>query len=254
MGRVDGKVIVVTGAAHGLGAAQVAWLTREGATVIATDIAFEDGTAADGTVQRHHDVGAEDDWHDVARFIGKQHGVVHGLVNNAGIPFRDGLLEIKVADWDRVFRINVTGQLLGIQALVPLMTNGGSIVNISSLAGLSAMPFPAYTASKWAVRGLSRVASLELGPRGIRVNTVFPGSIDTPLTRTSAPAFRQAMLDEIPLGRQGSGDDLAPMVGFLISDEASWVSGAEISVDGGEWSHGGTKLISEALRSDADQP
>lgn len=254
MGRVDHKVIIVTGAANGLGAAQAAWLRREGATVVATDIAFEHGTGADGTIQRHHDVGVEDDWHDLASYVGHEHGVVHGLVNNAGIPFRDGLLDISLADWDRVFRINVTSQLLGIQAFVPLMTTGGSIVNISSFAGLTALAFPAYTASKWAVRGLSRVASLELGPRGIRVNTVFPGSIDTPLTQSSSSAFRAAMLNEIPLGRQGSGDDLAPMVGFLMSDEASWVSGAEISVDGGEWSHGGTKLISEALRAGSEQP
>ena len=249
MGRVDGKVVVITGAASGQGAAEAALLASEGATVIAADIQEPREPTPDGVTFRHLDVGDPDAWDETAAWLEAEHGAVHGLVNNAGIALRARLDEISLEDWDRVLRINLTSAMLGIQRISPLMTEGGSIVNISSRAGLSAHFAVAYTASKWGMRGLSKVAALELGPKGIRVNTVFPGYIATPMTVTASPAFREASIKEIPLGRLGTVDDIAPLILYLISDESRWVSGTEISVDGGEQSHSGTKVYSDVVRA-----
>jgi 3alpha(or 20beta)-hydroxysteroid dehydrogenase len=174
---------------------------------------------------------------------------VDGLVNNAGISFRARVDEIELADWERVLAVNLTGTLLGIQYATRLMTVGGSIVNVSSIAGLTGYHAAAYTVSKWGVRGLSRVASTELGPRGIRVNTIFPGFIDTPMTAAAPEAFKTANIAQTPLGRAGQADEVAPLVVYLISDESSFVSGAEIVVDGGQVAHGGAMTLSEAVRS-----
>ena len=169
-------------------------------------------------------------------------------MNNAGIPFRARLQELDLADWDRVIGINLTGTLLGIQTVAPLMPAGGSIVNVSSIAGLSGHYAAAYTVSKWGVRGLSRVASLELGDRGIRVNTVLPGYIETAMTASAPEWFRDANIEQTPLGRTGTPEEVAPLVVFLISDESAFISGAEIVVDGGQTGHGGTKRFSDASR------
>ena len=128
------------------------------------------------------------------------------------------------------------------------MRAGSSIVNISSIASATGHFPPAYTASKWALNGLSRVASLELGPRGIRVNTVLPGVIDTPMGADVPTTIRQLLTDDIPLGRRGTPDDLAGLVVFLLSDESGFISGAEIPVDGGQLAHGGMKRQSDAMR------
>jgi 3alpha(or 20beta)-hydroxysteroid dehydrogenase len=249
MGRVDGKVVVVTGAAGGQGAAEAAALAQEGAIVVATDLAA-DAAVPDGVEYRRADVEREDDWHELAGWLDQKHGRVDGLVNNAGIPFRGRLLEIERADWERVLAVNLTGALLGIQAVAPLMSEGGSIVNVSSVAALTGYHAAAYTVSKWGLRGLSRVASLELGPRGIRVNTIFPGFIETPMTATVPPAFRIANIAETPLGRTGTPDEVAPLVVYLISDESAYVSGAEIAIDGGQTAHGGAKSLSDAVREE----
>jgi NAD(P)-dependent dehydrogenase (short-subunit alcohol dehydrogenase family) len=142
----------------------------------------------------------------------------------------------------------VTGTLLGIQALTPLMGDGGSVIVVGSVAGLTGHFPVAYTASKWALRGLAKAACLELGPRGIRVNTVHPGYIETPMTASAAPAFRGANIAETPLGRTGTVHEVAPLVLFLVSDESTFISGAEIPVDGGMTAHGGVKSISDAVR------
>jgi 3alpha(or 20beta)-hydroxysteroid dehydrogenase len=248
MGRVEGKVVVVTGAAGGQGAAEARALAREGATVVATDLGEEDPGLGDGIAYRRLDVASPDDWHAFGAWISQTHGRVDGLVNNAGIPFRARLLEVELADWDRVIGINLTGSLLGIQTVAPLMPAGSSIVNISSIAGLTAHYAAAYGVSKWAVRGLSRVASLELGAQGIRVNTILPGFIETPMTASAPEWFRDANVTQTPLGRAGTVDDIAPLVVYLMSDESSFVSGAEIVVDGGQTSHGGAKPYSDAAR------
>jgi 3alpha(or 20beta)-hydroxysteroid dehydrogenase len=199
-------------------------------------------------VYRRLDVSRPDHWRELGAWLAEKYDDVHGLVNNAGIPFRARLQELELADWDRVIGINLTGTLLGIQTVAPLMPAGGSIVNVSSIAGLSGHYAAAYTVSKWGVRGLSRVASLELGDRGIRVNTVLPGYIETAMTASAPEWFRAANIEQTPLGRTGTPDEVAPLVVFLISDESAFISGAEIVVDGGQTGHGGTKRFSDASR------
>jgi len=240
---LTGKVVVVTGAARGQGEAEARALREAGATVIATDVLPFEG--------RHLDVTSYDEWAALADRLRAEHGEVHGLVNNAGVAGRDRLPDVPLEAWDRTFAINVTGPLLGIQALVPLMKPGASIVNICSVAALSGHVAAAYTASKWALRGLSRTASLELGARGIRVNAVMPGLVETPLMANASPAFREAALAEIPLGRTGTVDDIAPLVAFLISDGSAYLNGAEIAVDGGLTAHVSHKGIADAIRPPA---
>jgi len=236
-GRLDGKVVVVTGAARGQGAAEVRALAAEGARVIATDVLpFEGG--------RVLDVTDEGGWASLAASLER----VDALVNNAGIAARERLPNVSRAGWQRAFDINVTGPMLGIQALVPLMPPGSSIVNVCSVAAVSGHAAAAYTASKWALRGLTRSASLELGERGIRVNAVMPGLIDTPMMASVSPAFTEAALAEIPLGRTGRPEDIAPTIVFLVSDDSAYYNGAEIVIDGGLTAHVSHKRIADATR------
>lgn len=245
--RAAGKVVVVTGAAGGQGAAEAAALVREGATVIGLDIQAP-LEPVDGVVYRPFDVSSEAGWAELRAWLDSEFEALHGLVNNAAITHRGRLGEVTVDDLNRVLAVNLTGPLLGIQALAPLMSDGGSIVNVSSIAALTGHFPPAYTASKWGLRGISRVASMELGRSGIRVNTILPGVIVTPMASDAPEAFTRLVVDEIPLGRRGTAEDVAPLVVFLISDESSWISGAEISVDGGQAAHGGMKQLADAIR------
>lgn len=262
MGRLDGKVVVVTGGARGQGAAEVEALAREGALVVATDVLDDEGDAlekqlrADGldVSYRHLDVREPDHWADLADWLRNGPATVHGLVNNAGVAARDRLPNVDLETWQRTFDVNVTGPLLGIQALVPLMGPGASIVNVCSVAALAGHVAAAYSASKWALRGLTRTASLELGELGIRVNAVMPGLIETPLMEAASPAFRGAALAEIPLGRTGTTADVAPTIVFLMSDDSAYYNGAELVIDGGLTAHVSHKGIADATRPAGPTP
>lgn len=239
--RLAGKVVVVTGAARGQGAAEAEALARAGARVVAIDVRPEGDC-------RRLDVSSETEWAELAEELRELYGQVHGLVNNAGVIQRGRLGEVRPEEITQVHAVNTTGPLLGIQHLAPLMPPGSSIVNVGSSAALTGYYPVAYTTSKWALRGLSKIAAMELGPRGIRVNTVHPGYIETEMTAAATPAFREATLRETPLGRSGTVDDIAPLVVFLLSDESSFITGTDIPVDGGLTAHGGVKSISDAMR------
>jgi len=258
-----GKVIVVTGAAGGQGIAETAILAASGARVIATDLApapspeFATATAGfgDAVVYRTLDVASEGAWADLAAWLdaeleGQEGGRgtgLQGLVNNAGIAFRARLGEVALADWNRVIGINLTGAMLGMQALVPLMTAGASMVNVGSAAALTPHYTAAYTASKWGLRGLSGVAATEFGPRGIRTNLVHPGYIETPMMAAAPAIMTEAQLALTPLERTGQPEEVAAVVAFLLSDLASYVNGAEIPIDGGFTSSRGVKYMSDVI-------
>jgi 3alpha(or 20beta)-hydroxysteroid dehydrogenase len=239
-GRVAGKLIVVTGAGRGQGEAEAAKLAAEGATVIACDL--------EGAPVRL-DVADPASWEGLGALIRDQHGGrVDGLINNAGVTSRVRLPDVELEDWNRVLAVNLTGPMLGIKTLLPLMPEGASIVNVGSIAGLTGHYTAAYTASKWGLRGLTRTAATELGPRGIRVNAVHPGYIHTPMTAGAPETFYQANLDVTPLARGGQPDEVAELMVFLMSDESRFISGAEIPIDGGQVAGGIAKFMSTAVR------
>jgi 3alpha(or 20beta)-hydroxysteroid dehydrogenase len=235
-GRVGGKVVVVTGGGAGLGAAFVRALAGEGASVIVADIDVDAAqTVAEEAGERCYaariDVSDEHSWAALVTTVRDRHGRLDGLVNNAGVVRRAALVDTSVEDFEAVLRVNATGTFLGIRAAAPLMrdSGGGSIVNIASTAGLTGVPgISGYTASKWAVRGLTRSAAVELAPWGIRVNVVAPGVVTTPMAARSATAVRNLMT------RPGVVGEVAPLVVHLISDDSSYSTGADFVVDGGE--------------------
>jgi NAD(P)-dependent dehydrogenase (short-subunit alcohol dehydrogenase family) len=250
-GRVAGKLVVVTGAARGQGASEARLLAEHGATVIGLDVLEPQTPPAAGVEHRRMDISDAAQWRALAADLERRETAVHGLVNNAAITDRSFWADITAERMQQVLATNVTGAMLAIQTLTPLMTDGGSIVNVSSIAGTTGHFPPAYTASKWALRGISRSASAEFGRFGIRVNTIMPGVIQTPMAADAPQAFTRLVTDDIPLGRRGTAEDVSPLVLFLISDESAWISGAEIAVDGGQAGHGGMKRLSDAVRAAA---
>jgi 3alpha(or 20beta)-hydroxysteroid dehydrogenase len=234
--RLAGKVALITGGARGQGAAEAKLFVDEGATVVITDVLTEEGERTAGELGCDflpHDVSSAEQWDEVVAEVLRRHGHVDVLVNNAGILHAGRMANTRVEDWDRVIAVNQTGVFLGMKSVAPTMTEqgSGSIVNISSVAGLEGMfGSMAYTASKFAVRGMTKVAAKELSPSGVRVNSIHPGLINTDMT-SDFP--KERMLRGVPLGREAEPSEVAAVVLFLASDESSYCTGQEFIVDGG---------------------
>ena len=247
MGRLDGKVALVTGAAGGMGAAEARLFAREGAKVVLTDIQDELGKkvareledAGHTATYMHLDVASEDEWRKVIAATVKLHGKLNVLVNNAGTsgPLVR-LHEYPTQDWDRVMAVNATGVFLGTKHAIPEMrkAGGGSIINVSSIYGLVGSAVEAaYPASKGAVRIFSKAAAIQYAKENIRVNSLHPGFIDTPQSAKLVhdPVERKKLIERTPLGRIAMPEDIAPGALFLASDESSYITGAELVMDGG---------------------
>ena len=223
MGRLDGKVALITGGSRGQGEAEARRFAAEGAKVVIGDVRVDKGEAVaasigDAAVFTHLDVSSEEEWAAALALTTERFGGLDVLVNNAGIGYTARLENHTLEQWDQIIGVNQTGVFLGIRAAVAPMTarGGGSIVNISSGAGLRATKYMiAYAASKYAVTGMTAAAALELARYGIRVNSIHPGVIDTPMRRMGTP------------------DEIANVALFLASDESSFMTGAHVPVDGG---------------------
>lgn len=239
--RLSGKVALITGAARGQGEAAARRFVEEGASVLLTDVLDAPGkelAASLGASYCHLDVSSEEDWAAAVSVAVETYGDISVLVNNAGVLHFSALEDTTLADYQRVISVNQIGTFLGMRAVVPSMrrAGGGSIVNVSSIEGLAGMPMlTAYTASKFAIRGMTKVAALELGEHGIRVNSVHPGAIDTPMVSTALGRE----IDVSPIGKRlalrriGQPEDVANVVLFLASDESAYCTGGEFAVDGG---------------------
>jgi 3alpha(or 20beta)-hydroxysteroid dehydrogenase len=239
---LEGKTVIISGGARGMGAAEARLVAAEGGTAVIGDVRMGEAQAlayeieADGgrAVAVELDVTTEVGWERIEA-VAAELGGADALVNNAGVSQRVGILDGDREGWDRVLAINLTGCMLGIRAVAPGMRDRGhgSIVNVSSIAGLVAYSAAAYSASKWGLRGLTKVAALELGPLGIRTNSIHPGIIETPLIDDVVPQVRSSFASVTPLKRTGTSEEVAGLVAFLCSDASSYVNGAEIAVDGG---------------------
>ncbi len=244
MGLLEGKICVITGGARGQGAVEGRLFSEQGATVVLTDILDEAGEETAGQLgceYLHHDVASEGGWDQVVSDVMERHGRIDVLVNNAGIFQGAGLFSTSADDFRRMMDINALGVFLGMQKVGATMADqeSGSIVNISSVAGLvgTAGSF-AYSASKWAVRGMTKSAAKELGRRGVRVNSVHPGYIDTDMLAQVHDFHDEGdrtrrMLRAVPLGRVAEPEEVGRVVLFLASDESSYCTGQEFTVDGG---------------------
>jgi cyclopentanol dehydrogenase len=247
MGRLAGKVALISGAARGQGEAEARLFAREGASVVLGDVLVEQGEqvarevseAGGNAIFVRLDVSKEGDWTQAVEVAERTYGKLDVLVNNAAIAAVEGIMETSIELWERVIAINQTGTFLGMRAAIPAMrrAGGGSIVNISSvLATMGSGNSASYTASKGAVTALTRTVSVELATEGIRVNAVHPGGVETPMAAgilgDDAEA-RRALIATHPMGRIGTSEEIATGVLFLASDEASFVTGASLVIDGG---------------------
>lgn len=243
--RLDGRVALITGGARGQGASHARRLASEGAVVYAADVLDEVGEAqaeefrSEGLqITYHHlDVTSTDDWTTIRRLIEDRHGHLDILVNNAGIVDVTPIEELGLAVWKRILNVNLTGAFLGLQTMIPLLRNGtgGSVINTASIFGPSgALGYAAYGSSKAGLIGLSRTAALELADQGIRVNALVPGGVSTPINEQEKDG---GVIPETPLSRRAHVSELSAAVAFLASDDASFVTGTELVVDGGFSAH-----------------
>jgi 3alpha(or 20beta)-hydroxysteroid dehydrogenase len=243
--RVAGKVALISGAARGMGASHAQVLAAHGASVVIADLLedegralaekinaeFNDGTDRDVALFVHLDVTDYESWTAAVGAAVERFGTLDVLVNNAGIFTRGSVEDADVDEWRRTIEIDLTGNFLGMKAAVPAMkAAGGSIINISSIAGLVGFKNrAAYAAAKWGVQGLTKTSAMDLGPYNIRVNSVHPGSVKTPMTAGLKRGFGQ-----IPLGRDAETQEISDLIVFLASDESSFMTGANLAIDGGE--------------------
>jgi len=242
MGRLDGKVAIVTGGARGQGGAEAALFRAEGAEVVITDVLVDAGeahAAAVGATFITHDVRSEEEWAEVVRQTNERHGRIDVLVNNAGIFRRGKLLDTSLEDYRHMIDVNQIGVFLGMKAVAPTMVaqQSGSIVNISSIAGLLASPNAfAYGASKFAVRGMTKSAAVELARANVRVNSIHPGLIETDMMTevTGGDTTRHDRFAGIvPLRRMAEPDEVAALALYLASDESRYCTASEFVIDGG---------------------
>jgi 3alpha(or 20beta)-hydroxysteroid dehydrogenase len=239
-GRFYGCVVLISGAARGQGAAEAEAFAAEGAHVLLGDVLDDEGGAAAASIGAaasyvHLDVTSEESWQQAVARLER----LDVLVNNAGVASFATVEEVELADFRRVMDINVIGTLLGIKTCAPLLrrSENSSIVNISSISGMKGQAeSPAYVTSKWAVRGLTKAAAVDLAPHGIRVNSVHPGVIETPMVMRPGKSREEILERHLPkllLPRLGTPEDVVPLVLFLASRDAAYVTGAEFVVDGG---------------------
>lgn len=240
MTRLKGKVAIITGAARGQGANEARRFIAEGAQVMLTDLSesgAETAAAMGNAAAFHkHDVADPADWDQVVKATINRFGKVDILVNNAGVFKPANIVDTTPEAFDLHYRVNTLGVFLGMRAVIPTMEaiGGGSIINISSIAGMRGWPgMIAYGGTKWASRGMTQCAARELAPQRIRVNSVHPGLVDTPMLDDHEPEALRAFTAAVPFGRMGTVDDVAEVVIFLASDLSNYVTGAEIVIDGG---------------------
>jgi 3alpha(or 20beta)-hydroxysteroid dehydrogenase len=245
MSRLAGKVALITGAARGQGEAEAQVFVAEGAKVVLGDVMDDLGKAVakslgDCAVYLHHDVSREESWANFVATALQTFGRIDVLVNNAGILHVAPIAEIKLENYLRVIHVNQVGCLLGMKAVIPHMAKvgGGSIINISSISGIEgAIGLVSYVSSKFAIRGMTKTAALELGRLGIRVNSICPGGIDTPRGRGDAEGFENidssAWYRSLPLQRIGKPEEVAKLALYLASSDSAYCTGAEFVIDGG---------------------
>ena len=245
--RLEGKVAVITGGARGQGATEARMFAQEGAKVVIGDIRDELGVQVEAEIRElggeavylHLDVANADDWQRAVETAEERFGKVDVLVNNAAIVLRKDIEETTGEDWDNIMEINAKGVFLGTKAVIPAMrrAGGGSIINISSISGLVSIGPPAYIATKGAVRLFTKSTAIQYAAENIRANSIHPGSVDTDMRREGMGSQTaeeiQARIDQIPLGRVGTTEDISYGALFLASDESSFMTGSELGIDGG---------------------
>ena len=241
--RLQDKVAIITGAARGMGAAEARIFAKEGAKVVLGDIQVEDGQSVTQEINEaggqaifiEMDVSKQSDWQCAIDAAISNFGKINVLVNNAGIIERDSLEETTEETWDRIMAVNAKGVFLGTKAVIPHMreAGGGSIVNISSISGMISVGYPAYNASKGAIRVFTKSAAVEYARDNIRVNSIHPGTIWTSMSTYKRAFTREDRAKTIPMRRVGEPEEIAYPALFLASDESSYMTGSEVVIDGG---------------------